>query len=170
VRRQLSGYGRIDCSTKLIRGLTSETAAGFPSLRRSGYDPTPVTPHNAPFPTYKTARVHHAACCGYIHPSVKFAEEPIFPPLVQPVRTFASTAARHLLFPDADAPRFRRRTGTLTFTLWRLDWLAGAAGLEPLHRVIDLRTATARTAEAAYRGGLFILAAKHAGIRARRDR
>ena len=28
---------------------------------RSGYDPTPVTPHNAPFPTYKTARVHHAA-------------------------------------------------------------------------------------------------------------
>jgi hypothetical protein len=59
--QQLFGYGRSDWGSKLIRGLTSETAAGFPSLRRSGYDPTPVTPHNAPFPTYKTARVHHAA-------------------------------------------------------------------------------------------------------------
>jgi len=28
---EMSGYGRIDWSTKLIRGVTSETAAGFQS-------------------------------------------------------------------------------------------------------------------------------------------
>jgi len=53
---QLFGYGRSDWSTKLIRGLTSEAAAGFRSRRGLSYDDSaPVTPHNAPFPTYKTA-------------------------------------------------------------------------------------------------------------------
>ena len=60
--RQLYGYGRSDWSTKLIRGLTSEAAAGFRSRRGLSYDDSaPVTPHNAPFPTYKAAGVHHAA-------------------------------------------------------------------------------------------------------------
>src|SRR6516164_11273923 len=49
-------------STKLTRGLISETPAGFRSRRGLNYDDSaPVTPHNAPFPTYKTPRVHHAA-------------------------------------------------------------------------------------------------------------
>src|SRR5215467_8887407 len=70
---QLFGYGRSDRSTKLIRGLISETPAGFWSRRGLSYDDSaPVTPHNAPFPTYKTPRVHHAcrrrggrvAACG----------------------------------------------------------------------------------------------------------
>src|SRR5258708_22113331 len=61
VPRQLYGYGRIDWSTKLIRGLTSEAAAGFRSRRGPNHDSTFVTPHNAPFATYKAARVHHAA-------------------------------------------------------------------------------------------------------------
>ena len=53
---QLFGYGRSDWSTKLIRGLTSEAAAGFRSRRGLSYDDSaPVTPHNAPFPTYKAA-------------------------------------------------------------------------------------------------------------------
>src|SRR6516162_8912376 len=57
---QLFGYGRSDRSTKLIRGLISETPAGFWSRRGLSYDDSaPVTPHNAPFPTYKTPRVHH---------------------------------------------------------------------------------------------------------------
>src|SRR5215831_21309368 len=56
-----------------VRGLTSEAAAGFRSRRGLNHDDSaPVTPHNAPFPTYKTARVHHAprwrgdrvAACG----------------------------------------------------------------------------------------------------------
>src|SRR5262249_43629055 len=47
---------------KLTRGLISEAAAGFRSRRGLNYDDSaPVTPHNAPFPTYKTPRVHHAA-------------------------------------------------------------------------------------------------------------
>ena len=51
---QLFGYGRSDRSTKLIRGLISETPAGFRSRRGLNYDDSaPVTPHNAPFPTYK---------------------------------------------------------------------------------------------------------------------
>src|SRR5262249_35041132 len=58
---QLFGYGRSDRSTKLTRGLTSETAAGFRSRRGPSHDSTLVTPHNAPFPTYKAAPVHHAA-------------------------------------------------------------------------------------------------------------
>src|SRR5262249_39557371 len=63
---QLFGYGRSDWSTKLTRGLISETPAGFRSRRGLSYDDSaPVTPHNAPFPTYKTPRVHHAARrCG----------------------------------------------------------------------------------------------------------
>src|SRR5262249_54318387 len=52
----------MDWSTKLIRGLTSEAAAGFQSRRGLNHDDSaPVTPHNAPFPTYKAARVHHSA-------------------------------------------------------------------------------------------------------------
>src|SRR5262249_13746720 len=59
---QLCGYGRSDWSTKLIRGLTSEAAAGFQSRRGLNHDESaPVTPHNAPFPTYKAAPVHHAS-------------------------------------------------------------------------------------------------------------
>ena len=50
---QLCGYGRSDRSTKLIRGLTSEAAAGFRSRRGPSHDSTFVTPHNAPFSTYK---------------------------------------------------------------------------------------------------------------------
>src|SRR4029453_11320956 len=57
---QLCGYGRGDWSTKLIRGLISEAAAGFRSRLGPSHDSTLVTPHNAPFSTYKTARVHHA--------------------------------------------------------------------------------------------------------------
>jgi len=42
--------------------LVTEAAAGFRSRRGLSYDdPAPVTPHNAPFPTYKAARLHHAA-------------------------------------------------------------------------------------------------------------
>ena len=59
--RQLSGYGRIDWSTKLIRGLTSEAPAGFQSRRGRGHESAPVTLHYAAFPTYKAPRVHHAA-------------------------------------------------------------------------------------------------------------
>ena len=41
---------------KLTRGLISEAAAGFRSRRGLSYDDSaPVTPHNAPFPTYKVA-------------------------------------------------------------------------------------------------------------------
>src|SRR5262249_36957440 len=41
-----------DWSTKLIRGLTSEAAAGIQSRRGLNHDDSaPVTPHNAPFPT-----------------------------------------------------------------------------------------------------------------------
>src|SRR5258708_23404931 len=58
VPRQLYGYGRIDWSTKLIRGLTSEAAAGFRSRRGPNHDSTFVTPHNAPFATYKAAEVN----------------------------------------------------------------------------------------------------------------
>src|SRR5262249_42413069 len=42
-----------------------ETPAGFRSRRGLSYDDSaPVTPHNAPFPTYKTPRVHHVARRG----------------------------------------------------------------------------------------------------------
>src|SRR5262245_24279775 len=58
------GYGRGDWSTKLIRGLTSEAAAGFRSRRGPSHDSTLVTPHNAPFSTYKAPRVHIAAGRG----------------------------------------------------------------------------------------------------------
>jgi hypothetical protein len=58
---QLCGYGRSDWSTKLIRGLISEEAAGFRSRRGPSHDSTLVTPHNAPFSNYKAARVHWLA-------------------------------------------------------------------------------------------------------------
>jgi len=49
---QLFGYGRSDRSTKLTRGLISETPAGFRSRRGlNDDDSAPVTPHNAPFPS-----------------------------------------------------------------------------------------------------------------------
>src|SRR6516162_11359487 len=55
---QLSGNGRSGWSTKLIRGLKAEAAAGFQSRRERCREPTPVTPQYAAFPTYKAARVH----------------------------------------------------------------------------------------------------------------
>jgi hypothetical protein len=55
---QLSGNGRSGWSTKLIRGLKAEAAAGFQSRRGRCREPTPVTPQYAAFPTYKAARVH----------------------------------------------------------------------------------------------------------------
>ena len=59
--RQLFGDGRSDRSSKLIRGLVTEAAAGFRSRRGlSNDDSAPVTPHNAPFPTHKAARVRRA--------------------------------------------------------------------------------------------------------------
>ncbi len=57
---ELFGYGRSDRSSKLIRGLGSEAAAGFRSRRGRYREPTPVIPHYAPFASYKAARVHHA--------------------------------------------------------------------------------------------------------------
>src|SRR5262245_32210869 len=59
--RQLFGYGRSDRSSKLSCGLLSETTTGFRSRRGCGHDLAPVTPHNAPFASYKTTPVHHAA-------------------------------------------------------------------------------------------------------------
>src|SRR5215467_12736580 len=56
---QLSGNGRSDWSTKLIRGLKAEAAAGFQSRRERCSEPTPATPQYAAFSTYKAARVHH---------------------------------------------------------------------------------------------------------------
>src|SRR6516164_3226571 len=58
---QLSGNGRSGWSTKLIRGLKAEAAAGFQSRRERCREPTPVNPHYAAFATYKAARVHRAA-------------------------------------------------------------------------------------------------------------
>src|SRR5215813_13983061 len=54
---QLSGNGRSDWSTKLIRGLKAEAAAGFQSRRERCSEPTPATPQYAAFSTYKAARV-----------------------------------------------------------------------------------------------------------------
>src|SRR6516225_4306892 len=58
---QLSGNGRSGWSTKLIRGLKAEAAAGFQSRRERCREPTPVTPQYAAFTTYKTAGIHHTA-------------------------------------------------------------------------------------------------------------
>src|ERR1700746_1184617 len=59
---QLSGNGRSGWSTKLIRGLKAEAAAGFQSRReRCREEPTPVTPQYAAFSTYKAARGHHGS-------------------------------------------------------------------------------------------------------------
>jgi hypothetical protein len=65
---QLSGNGRSDWSTKLIRGLKAEAAAGFQSRRERCREPTPATPQYAAFSTYKAARVHHdcGRCCGRV--------------------------------------------------------------------------------------------------------
>ena len=52
---QLSGNGRSGWSTKLIRGLKAEAAAGFQSRRERCREPTPVTPQYAAFTTYKAA-------------------------------------------------------------------------------------------------------------------
>src|SRR6516225_7755015 len=56
---QLSGNGRSDWSTKLIRGLKAEAAAGFQSRRGRCGEPTPATPQYAAFSTYKAAQVHN---------------------------------------------------------------------------------------------------------------
>src|SRR6266542_2723206 len=56
--RQLFGYGRSDRSSKLIRGLGSEAAAGFRSRRGRYREPTPVIPHYAPFASYKATGFH----------------------------------------------------------------------------------------------------------------
>jgi len=56
---QLSGNGRSGWSTKLIRGLKAEAAAGFQSRRERCREPTPVTPQYAAFPTYKAGSVHN---------------------------------------------------------------------------------------------------------------
>src|SRR4051812_17632757 len=53
---QLCGNGRNGWSTKLIRGLVTEAATGFQSRRGRCREPTPVTRHYAPFPTYKAVR------------------------------------------------------------------------------------------------------------------
>src|SRR6516164_4625327 len=52
---QPSGNGRSGWSTKLIRGLKAEAAAGFQSRRERCCEPTPVTPQYAAFTTYKGA-------------------------------------------------------------------------------------------------------------------
>jgi hypothetical protein len=68
---QLSGNGRSGWSTKLIRGLKAEAAAGFQSRRELCREPTPVTPQYAAFPTYKAADVcfWHLADMPYlVHP------------------------------------------------------------------------------------------------------
>src|SRR5215472_16126413 len=82
---QLSGNGRSGWSTKLIRGLKAEAAAGFQSRRERCREPTPVTPQYAVFSTYKAARVHHshwrrsgplAACsprAAFMKPTTGFA-------------------------------------------------------------------------------------------------
>src|SRR6516162_10813916 len=58
---QLSGNGRSGWSTKLIRGLKAEAAAGFQSRRERCREPTPVTPQYAAFTTYKAAQLYCAA-------------------------------------------------------------------------------------------------------------
>jgi hypothetical protein len=80
---QLSGNGRSGWSTKLIRGLKAEAAAGFQSRRERCREPTPVTPQYAAFPTYKVARVHHDywRCSGVAAMS---ALPPINNPLISP--------------------------------------------------------------------------------------
>src|ERR1700746_3958179 len=60
---QLPGNGRSGWSTKLIRGLKAEAAAGFQSRRERCREPTPVTPQYAAFPTYKAAGVYYRLWC-----------------------------------------------------------------------------------------------------------
>jgi hypothetical protein len=57
-----TGYGRSDWSTKLHS--RSDIRGGCGLLVTTGLshdDSAPVTPHNAPFQTYKAARVHITA-------------------------------------------------------------------------------------------------------------
>ena len=58
-----------------IRGLITEAATGFQSRRGRCGEPTPVTPHYAPFATYKTAGVYcdagAVASCSHV-----FAQQP----------------------------------------------------------------------------------------------
>jgi integration host factor subunit alpha len=61
---QLSGYGRSDWSTKLIRGLSAKAVAGFQSRRALRHDAAPVTPQYAAFSTYKAAGVRAAMSDG----------------------------------------------------------------------------------------------------------
>src|SRR5262245_13341344 len=61
---QLFGYGRSDRSSKLIRGLESETPAGFRARRGFGHDPAPVTPDNALFFSRHTKRREFIALIG----------------------------------------------------------------------------------------------------------
>src|SRR6516162_5994869 len=63
---QLSGNGRSGWSTKLIRGLKAEAAAGFQSRRERCREPTPVNPHYAAFATYKAARFNRT-CRPHYH-------------------------------------------------------------------------------------------------------
>ena len=64
---QLSGNGRSGWSTKLIRGLKAEAAAGFQSRRGRCREPTPVTPQYAAFPTYKRREfIDSRPCLGRI--------------------------------------------------------------------------------------------------------
>src|SRR5215208_4417137 len=55
------GNGRNGWSTKLIRGLVTEAATGFQPRWGRCREPTPITPHYAPFPTYKAAGAHRGA-------------------------------------------------------------------------------------------------------------
>src|SRR6516225_4320293 len=79
---QLSGNGRSGWSTKLIRGLKAEAAAGFQSRRERCCEPAPVTPQYAAFPTYKAARVGGAAAAWPVTTLAQQAERSITRPRV----------------------------------------------------------------------------------------
>src|SRR5215208_3275573 len=62
------GNGRNGWSTKLIRGLVTEAATGFQPRWGRCREPTPITPHYAPFPTYKAAELRCDARRGSLAP------------------------------------------------------------------------------------------------------
>src|SRR5262245_42297953 len=70
---QLCGYGRSDWSTKLIRGLTSEAAAGFRSRRGPSHDSTTIRefslhrPKRLVGPFEKALRYTNAVAIGRLH-------------------------------------------------------------------------------------------------------